>query len=135
MEIKEIFETYNNIAVFGMSRHIEKPAFTIPSYLKKNGYKIIPINPTTDSIMKLTSYPDIMSVPDFIEILLVFRPSEDALDIVKEAVKRKEEKGDIKLIWLQLGIINEEAKKIALENGIDFVQDKCMYVEHKAVYA
>lgn len=135
MEIKEIFETYNNIAVFGMSKHIEKPAFTIPSYLKKQGYKVIPINPTTDSIMKLTSYPDIMSVPDFIEILLVFRPSEDALDIVKEAVKRKEEKGDIKLIWLQLGIINEEAKKLALENGIDFVQDKCMYVEHKAVYA
>ena len=69
MEMKEIFETYNNIAVFGMSKHIEKPAFTVPSYMKKQGYKIIPINPSIDSIMKLTSYPDIASVPDYIEIL------------------------------------------------------------------
>lgn len=133
--MKELFENYNNIAVVGMSRHLEKPSFTVPSYMKKQGYKIIPVNPTTDSIMKLTSYPDLKSIPDFVEIVLVFRPSSDAVEIVKQAIERKNEKGDVKVIWLQLGIINEEAKELAIQNGFEFIQDKCIYVEHKNVYS
>lgn len=135
MRIRDIFESFNNIAVYGMSRHIEKAAFTVPSYMKKQEYKVIPINPSVDSIMKEQAYPDIMSVPDNIEILLVFRPASEAVDIVKKAIERKNAKGDIKVIWLQLGIFNDEAKELAEENGIEFVQDKCMYVEHKEVYA
>lgn len=131
MEIKEILDNYNNIAVVGMSKHLEKPAFTVPSYMKKQGYKIIPVNPTIDSIMKLQTYKNLMDVPDYIEIVLVFRPSSEALDIVKEAIERKKIKNDIKVVWLQLGIINNEAKTIAEQEGIDFVQDKCIYVEHK----
>lgn len=133
--MKELFESYNNIAVVGMSRHLEKPSFTVPSYMKKQGYKVIPVNPTIDSIMKLPSYPDLKSVPDFVEIVLVFRPSNDALEIVKHAIERKNEKGDVKVIWLQLGIINDEAKELAIQNGIEFIQDKCIYVEHKNVYS
>ena len=132
--MKEIFENYNNIAVVGMSRHLEKPSFTVPSYMKKQGFKIIPVNPTTESIMKLTSYPDLKSVPDFVEIVLVFRPSSDVLEIVRQAIERKNEKGDVKVIWLQLGIINDKAKKLASENGLEFVQDKCIYVVHKEIY-
>jgi predicted CoA-binding protein len=134
-KMKELFESYNNIAVVGMSRHLEKPSFTVPSYMKKQGYKVIPVNPTIDSIMKLPSYPDLKSVPDFVEIVLVFRPSNDALEIVKHAIERKNEKGDVKVIWLQLGIINDEAKELAIQNGIEFIQDKCIYVEHKNVYS
>ncbi len=133
--MKDIFENYNNIAVVGMSRHIEKPSFTVPSYMKKQGFKIIPINPTAESIMKLTVYPDLNSVPDYIEIVLVFRPSSQALDVVKQAIERKKTKGDIKVIWLQLGIKSDEAKELALQNGIEFVQDKCIYVVHKEVYS
>lgn len=135
MRIRDIFESFNNIAVYGMSRHIEKAAFTVPSYMKKQEYKIIPINPSVETIMKETAYPDIQSVPDAIEILLVFRPSNEAVDIVKKAIERNKVKNDIKVIWLQLGIVNDEAKELAEENGIEFVQDKCMYVEHKGVYA
>jgi predicted CoA-binding protein len=81
--------------------------------------------------MKLQTYKNLMDVPDYIEIVLVFRPSPEALDIVKEAIERKKIKNDIKVVWLQLGIINNEAKTIAEQEGIDFVQDKCIYVEHK----
>ncbi len=71
-----------------------------------------------------------MDIPDKIEILNVFRPSEEALQVVQEAVERKKAKGDIRLIWLQLGIENEAAKKLALENDIAFIQNRCMYVEY-----
>lgn len=134
MSIKEIFENHNNIAVVGMSRHIEKPSFTVPSYMKKQGYKLIPVNPLADEIMKLKSYKSLDEVPDHIEIVLVFRPSKDALEITKEAIERKNNKGDVKVIWLQLGIVNEEARILAEKAGIQFIQDKCMYVEHKEVY-
>lgn len=134
MSIKEIFENFNNIAVVGMSRHIEKPSFTVPSYMKKQGYKLIPVNPFADEIMKLKSYKSLDEVPDHIEIVLVFRPSKNALSITKEAIERKNDKGDVKVIWLQLGIVNEEARNLAENAGIQFIQDKCMYVEHKEVY-
>lgn len=134
MGVKEIFENYNNIAVVGMSRHIEKPSFTVPSYMKKQGYKLIPVNPFADEIMKLKSFKSLIEVPDHIEIVLVFRPSKDALEITKKAIERKNGKGDVKVIWLQLGIVNEEARILAEKEGVQFIQDKCMYVEHKEVY-
>lgn len=131
MNYKEIFDSYDNIAVVGMSRHLEKPSFTVPSYMKKQGYNIIPVNPKAESIMKMKVYPDLISVTERIEIVNVFRPSNEALDIVKQAVERRKEKGDVEMIWLQLGIENEEAKKLAEENDIEFIQDTCMYVAYQ----
>lgn len=131
MTIKEVFEKYKTVAVFGMSKNSSKAANYVPTYLREQGYMIIPINPSATQIDGLTAYPNIADVPDRIEILNVFRPSEEALDVVKEAIERHKAKGDIDLIWLQEGIINDEAKAIALENGIEFIQDKCMLREHK----
>lgn len=130
MDYSEIFESYKNIAVVGMSRHLSKPSFTVPSYMKKQGFNIIPVNPHADSIMKLKSYPNLMAIPERIDIVNVFRPSDEALEVVKEAIERRKAKGDVEMIWLQLGIVNEEAKQLALENDIEFIQDVCMYVAH-----
>lgn len=129
MNISEVFKKYKTIAVIGMSKNESKPAHYVPAFLHHNGYKIIPINPTTDEILGLKCYKSLDEVPEYIEVLNVFRPSEEALDIVNEAIKRKKEKGDIELIWLQEGIISEEAKKLAEQNNIHFIQDKCMYKE------
>jgi len=129
MTFREIFESYETIAVYGMSKNPAKAAHSVPVYMHDQGYNVIPINPSVDSILELKAYPSLDEVPDKIEILNVFRPSEQALDVVKEAVKRHKEKGDIKLIWLQQGIESEEGKKLALDNGIEFVQNRCMYVE------
>ena len=129
MTTKQILEDYKTVAVVGMSKNHSKPANEVPILLHNNGYNIIPINPTADEIDGLKSYKSIADVPEKIEILDVFRPSEDAIEITKQAIARHKEKGDIKVIWLQLGILNDEAKKLAEENGIDFIQDKCMKIE------
>lgn len=133
MNMKEIFDNCKTIAVVGMSRDLNKAAHTVPGYMKKKGYTLYPVNPFTERIMGLEVYKSLMDIPEQIDMVNVFRPAQDCLEIVEEAVKRKKEKGDIKLIWLQLGIINNDAKMLAEENGIEFIQDKCIYVEHKNI--
>ncbi len=131
--MQEVFEKMKNIAVYGMSADIAKAAHTVPGYMLKRGYNVIPINPKAETIFKQKVYRNIMDIPDTIDILNIFRPEQEALSIVQEAVERRKAKGDIKLIWLQLGLKNAEAKKLGAENGIDYIEDKCMYIEHKKV--
>ncbi|GBD02980.1 hypothetical protein HRbin19_00250 [bacterium HR19] len=113
-----------------MSDNPEKPSNRVPKYLMTQGYKIIPVNPTKEEIMGLKSYKSLREVDEEIDVVDVFRRPEQALEVVKEAIERKKERGDIKAIWLQEGIVNDEAKKLAEENGILFVQDRCMFREH-----
>ncbi len=129
MTTKEILEKFRKIAVFGMSTNSAKAANYVPVFIHSQGYDVVAINPKTDAIGIIKSYPSIADVEEKIEILDVFRPSEFCLDIVKDAVARKKEKGDIDVIWLQQGIINDEAKKLEEENDIIFVQDRCLLQE------
>lgn len=122
--------SFKKIAVVGMSDNPEKPSNRVPKYLMTQGYKIIPVNPTKEEIMGLKSYKSLREVDEEIDVVDVFRRPEQALEVVKEAIERKKERGDIKAIWLQEGIVNDEAKKLAEENGILFVQDRCMFREH-----
>lgn len=131
LQINEIFDRYKKIAVVGMSKSVDKAAHAVPAYMAKQGFTIYPVNPTTDEILKLKTYPNLLEVEGEIDIVNIFRPSQDCLQVVEEAVERKNKKGDIKVIWLQLGIVNNDAKMLAEEYGIVFVQDKCIYVEHK----
>lgn len=128
--ILKIFSDYRNIAVIGMSSDETKPSNRVPKYLMQQGYKIIPVNPTKEEIMGLKSYKSLLEVPDAIDVVDVFRRPEQALDVVKEAVERKKQRKDVKVIWLQEGIVNDQAKKIAEDAGILFIQDKCMFKEH-----
>ena len=129
MNIEDIFSKYKTIAVYGMSKQPSKAAHSVPAFMKKQGYNIIPINPTIDKILSLKCYSKLADVPDTIDILNVFRPSEDALGIIREAVQRRNTKGDIKLIWLQEGIFSPEGKQLALDNNIEFIENRCMYKE------
>ena len=131
MTFKEIFDNYKIIAVYGMSTNGAKPSHHVPAFLLSQGYNIIPVNPVANEIAGQKVYKNLFDIPDEIEILNVFRPSALALEVVQEAVERKKAKGDIKLIWLQEGIINDEAKKLAEDNGIEFIQDRCMYKEYQ----
>jgi predicted CoA-binding protein len=128
-KIKQIF-SLKNIAVVGMSDNPEKPSNRVPAYLMKQGYKIIPVNPTKNEIMGLKSYKSLLEVEDEIDVVDVFRRPEQVLEVVRDAIERKKQRGDIKAIWLQEGIVNDEAKRIAEENGLLFIQDKCMFREH-----
>ena len=126
MTIKEIYDTYKTIAVYGMSTNASKPSNYVPVFLQSKGYKIIPVNPVADTIAGEKAYKFLKDIPDEIDILNVFRPSAACLEVVEEAIERKKLRGDIKLIWLQLGIANEQAKALAESNGIEFVQNMCM---------
>lgn len=132
--LKKVFTQYKVIAVYGMSKNPAKPSHTVPAYLYSKGYTIIPINPTTDNIMGLKSYHNLIDVKEKIDILEVFRRSEEVPEVVKEAIERKKQKGDIAVIWLQDGIYHDEAKKSAEKEGITVIQDRCMYRDHRKLF-
>jgi uncharacterized protein len=124
-DIRKILEL-RNIAVVGMSNTEGKPANFVPKYLIENGYNIIPVNPTTSEVLGRKSYASISDVPEQVDIVDVFRRSEDVPIVVEDAINKK----GVKVIWMQSGIYNEEAERRAKENGIDVVFNRCMKVEH-----
>ncbi len=127
--IRSILEKCRTIAVYGMSKDPQKIAHHVPAHMRAAGYEIIPINPTVPEIDGLTCYTCLQDVPEHIEILNVFRPSEQTPDIVREAVARKKQRGDIAVIWLQEDIRNDEARRLAEEAGITFIEDLCVKKE------
>jgi len=127
-EIKEIF-SLKNIAVIGMSKHQEKAAHFVPKYLVENGYNITPVNPTADEILDKKCYPTVDKIDNQIDIVDVFRPSDQVLPVVQEAIKIKP-----KVIWLQEGIHNAEAEELARKEGIKVVFNRCMLAEHQRLF-
>ena len=124
-EILEILKM-KKVAVVGMSKNPDKAAHYVPKYLHENGYDITPVNPNAESILRKECYDLVTDVPDEIDIVDVFRPSDQIMPIIKEAIKKKP-----KVIWLQEGIHNEEAEKLARDAGIDVVFNRCMLAEHQ----
>ena len=100
-QLKQILTQSRTVAVYGMSRSPAKAAYQVPAALKRYGFRVIPVNPFADEIMGERSYDSLATIPDEIDIVDVFRPSEDALDVVREALARHAERGDVRLIWLQ----------------------------------
>ena len=120
------FYSLKNIAVVGMSKYPEKAAHYVPKYLADKGYNIIPVNPTTDEIMGKKCYHEINEVNESIDIVDVFRPSDQVMPVVEAAIKKKP-----KVIWLQEGIHNQEAEELARNAGIEVVFNRCMLAEHE----
>ena len=127
-EIKDIF-ALKKIAVVGMSRYPIKAAHFVPKYLSEQGFDITPINPTTSEILGKKCYPDISSIQHVVDIIDIFRPSEQVLSVIQDAIKKKP-----KVIWLQEGIHNAEAEKLAMEEGIIVIFNRCMLAEHKRLF-
>jgi predicted CoA-binding protein len=125
-EIRSLLEL-KNIAVVGMSNTDGKAANYVPSYLIEQGYNVIPVNPNSPQVMGRKSYESASKVPDKIDILNIFRPSQDVPAVVKDALQ----KDGIKVVWMQEGIYSEEAERMALEKGIEVVYNRCMMVEHE----
>ncbi|MHA1453943.1 MAG: CoA-binding protein [Promethearchaeota archaeon] len=125
-EIVDILNESKTIAVVGMSKNPEKAAHRIPKYLKDAGYKVIPVNPTAKEILGEKAYAKLEDIPEQVDIVDVFRPSEHTPEVVKSAVKLNP-----KLIWLQLGISNKESKAIAEEHNIAYVENKWLMVERR----
>ena len=128
--IRSIFEESHTIAVVGASHDPSRAGYTIPKYLQAQGYRIIPVNPNIDEMLGEKAYPSLLDVPEPVDVVEVFRRPEYTPDVVRQAVEI-----GATAVWLQLGIINDEARQIADEAGIKFVQDECMGPQHRRLLA
>ena len=124
-ELKRIYADTKTIAVVGASANEEKAAHTIPRYLQRAGYRVIPVNPRGGEILGEKVYEKLADVPDAIDVVDVFRPSDETPPVAEEAVAV-----GAKVLWLQEGISNQEAERIAAEGGLDVVMDLCMGATH-----
>jgi predicted CoA-binding protein len=129
-QIKEFYQL-KNIAVVGVSKNEEKPSHQVPKYLIEHGYNVIPVNPTLTEVLGGKCYPSIADIKERIDIVDVFRKSEDVPAVVDDALKKKD---GIKVLWMQLGIYNEDAERKAKQNGIDVVYNRCMMEELKRLF-
>jgi len=134
-KIEEILTKYKTVAVVGLSREPDKDSHIVSEYLKRQGFRIIPVNPFADEILGEKSYKSLLDIPaeiqKTIEIVDVFRPAEDVPPIVAQAVALKRKFGKPYVFWMQLGIVNEEAAETARKAGLKVVMDKCIMVEHR----
>jgi len=124
-QIRDIL-SFKKVAVIGMSKHSSKAAHYVPKYLSDNGFDITPVNPTANEILGKKCYDSVSEIDGEIEIINIFRPSEQVLQFVEEAIKKKP-----KVIWLQEGIHNFEAEELARKAGIKVVYNRCMLAEHR----
>ena len=124
-QIREIL-SLNKVAVIGMSKNSSKAAHYVPKYLSDNGYDVIPVNPSSDKILDKKCYDSVMEIDEPIDIVDIFRPSDQVLPFVKDAIKKKP-----KVIWLQEGIHNSEAEELAKSHGIKVIFNRCMLAEHQ----
>ncbi|WP_353633389.1 CoA-binding protein [Halobacterium sp. NMX12-1] len=124
-ELAEILE-YDHVAVVGCSSTAGKAAHDVPQYLLDHGYDVIPVNPYADEIFGREAYDSLADVDEQVDVVDVFRPSEEVAGIVDEGVARD----DVQVVWTQLGIEDDDAARRAEDAGLRVVQDKCIKVEH-----
>ena len=123
-DIRKVLTEYRTVAVVGASPKPERPSHVVATFLKDRGYRVIPVTPKGGQIVGETVYPDLTSIPEPVEIVDVFRRSEDVLPIAEEAIAI-----GARALWLQEGIVNEEAAARAREAGLIVVMDRCMKTE------
>jgi predicted CoA-binding protein len=129
-ELEGILDSSHAIAVVGMSTNPAKPARRVPSYLAAHGYEIIPVNPTADRILGKPARNSLAEVTEPVDVVLVFRPSQEAAKVIEAAASRPERP----VIWLQEGIRADEEASRARGQGIQVIQDLCAYKAHKALH-
>ena len=137
--IKEILESHSTVAVVGLSRNPSKDSYRVAEYLQSQGYRIVPVNPVAEEILGEKSYPSLLELPGALKravgIVDIFRPPEAVPPIVDDAIKLRELHGAPHVVWMQLGIVNEEAAEKARAAGIMVVMDRCIKVEHQRLFS
>ena len=121
---QQILADANVIAVVGASRDPSKPAHSVPLQMIRHGWRIIPVNPFVDEVFGVRAYKTLAEIDEPYDLVDIFRPSHDAVDVVRQAAALK-----APAVWLQSGIVSAEARRIAEEAGMDYVEDRCLAVE------
>ena len=130
-DIKEILSKNKTIAMIGVSKDPKKPSTIVMKYMQKYGYKVIPVNPRAkgEKILGEEVFGKLDEIKTPIDIVDVFRPSKEALDIAKDTVKI-----NAKVLWLQLGISSNEAKTLVEKNNIDYIENRCTKMEYQKIF-
>jgi predicted CoA-binding protein len=123
--IQRLLETARTIAIVGLSSNERRPSHSVGLYLKRQGYRVIPVNPHETEVLSEVSYPSLLEVPATVDIVDVFRTPDAVPAIAREAVQFH-----AGALWCQLGVINEEAARIAENGGLAVVMDRCLKIEH-----
>jgi len=126
--VMKILRNYRTIAVVGISDKEDRPSFRVASYLQSQGYRIVPVNPRISTVLGEDAYPDLRSIPFEIDVVDIFRRSEDVPPIVDSAIEI-----GARAVWMQEGVISPESAGKARENGLDAVMDLCMLKEHRKI--
>ena len=123
---QEILKSCNTVAVVGISPDENRPSHRVGKYLQEQGYQIIPVNPKESKILGKTCYPDLKSIPEKVDVVDIFRRSEDVPAIIDQAIEI-----GARAVWMQEGIKHEQAAEKARQAGLKVVQDRCMLKEHR----
>jgi uncharacterized protein len=126
MTIRELLETSHTVAVVGLSSRRTRPSYGVSEYMQSAGYRIIPVNPLETEVLGEKAYPDLDSVPDPIDIVDIFRRSEYVPEIVDAAIR-----AGAKAVWMQEGVVHEDAAEKARAAGLMVVMDRCILKEHR----
>lgn len=127
--IKNILDSTKNIAVVGLSPKDNRPSNMVARYLMAAGYKIIPVNPGRTEILGQVCYPSLSAIPERVDMVDIFRRPEDVPPVVEEAVKI-----GARVVWMQQGIVNEEAAETARKAGLSVIMDRCVKIDHQFFY-
>jgi thioredoxin 1 len=135
---RSIFEQYKTIAIVGLSKDPQKDSYRVAEYLKAHGYHIIPVNPSAEEILGEKCYGSLLEMPEdvqkTVEVVDIFRPARDVPPIVDQAIELKKRFNTLKVVWMQLGIVNEPAAAKARDAGLEVIMDACMMMQHKRLF-
>jgi len=128
-ELRRILKNNHTIAVVGLSADWYRPSYFAAKYMQEHGFRIIPVNPKYDEILGEKCYPNLKAIPDSVDIVDVFRKPDDCVPIAEDAVAI-----GAKVLWLQLGVVNEEAARVAMAGGLEVVMDRCVKIEYARLF-
>jgi predicted CoA-binding protein len=126
MNIPELLKTSHTIAVVGLSQKRFRPSNGVADYMQRNGYRIVPVNPFESAVLGETSYPNLEAIPERVDIVNIFRRSEFVPEIVEAAIRI-----GARAIWMQEGVVHDEAASLARSAGLTVVMDRCILKEHR----
>jgi predicted CoA-binding protein len=127
---QDVLQQYRTIAVVGLTSNPDRPSHSVSDYMRRHGYRIIPVNPDESEVFGEKAYPDLASIPEPVEFVDVFRRPEFCADVARQAVAK-----GAKVLWLQLGIRSPEARAIAEAAGLTYIEDRCVLIEHQRLSA
>ena len=127
--LRRILKQNHTLAVVGLSANWYRPSFFAAKYMQEHGYRIIPVNPAYEEVLGEKCYPSLKDIPEKVDMVDCFRKSEDIEPLAEQAIEI-----GAKVLWLQLGVINEKAAKMARDAGLEVVQDRCVKIEHGRLF-